>query len=72
MEVRSLIYENVKRISAEKGKSIRAVEIQAGLGNGVIRGWKGSSPTVDKLKAVANVLGVSVEKLIKEEIDDDM
>lgn len=63
-----MIYENVKRLSGKKGKSIRAIEMQAGLGNGVIRGWKNSSPTVDKLKAVADVLGVSLEELIKEEV----
>ncbi len=63
-----MIYENVKRISSKKGRSIRSVEIQAGLGNGVIRGWKISSPTIDSLRAVAKALGVSLEELIKEEI----
>lgn len=63
-----MIYENVKRISKEKGRSIRSVEMKAGLGNGVIRGWKTSSPTFDSLKAVAIALEVPVEELIKEKV----
>ncbi|WOO36053.1 helix-turn-helix transcriptional regulator [Anaerocolumna sp. AGMB13020] len=63
-----MIYENIKRISKEKGRSIRSIEVQAGLGNGVIRGWRTSSPTIDSLKAVSIVLGVSLEELIKDEV----
>jgi transcriptional regulator with XRE-family HTH domain len=68
-----LIYENVKRLAKEKGfKSIRSLEMKAGLGNGVIRGWKSSSPTIDSLKAVADALGASVDELIKEEVKKDL
>lgn len=60
-----LIYNNIKRISEKKGMSIRAVEKLAALGNGVIGGWKSSSPTVASLQAVARVLEVSVDELLK-------
>ena len=48
-----MIYENVKKIADEKGISISALEKKAGLGNGVISGWKKSSPTVANLNSVA-------------------
>jgi transcriptional regulator with XRE-family HTH domain len=61
-----VIYENIKRVSTKMGKSIRSIEIEAGLGNGVIAGWKSSSPMVDNLKSVAKVLGVTIESLLDE------
>lgn len=60
-----MIYENVKKIADEKGISISALEKKAGLGNGVISGWKTSSPTVANLKSVADVLHVNVDKLLE-------
>ena len=61
-----MIYENVKKIAEEKGISISALEKKAGLGNGVISGWKTSSPTVTNLKAVSVILGTTVDKLLEE------
>lgn len=61
-----LIYDNIKKIAKERGISIRKIEIGAGIGNGVIAGWKESSPTVENLKRVADYLGVPLEKLIQE------
>lgn len=60
-----MIYENIKRIADEKNLTIRAIEREAGLGNKVIAGWKESSPSVNNLSKVANVLGVSIEELLK-------
>ena len=60
-----MIYENVKKIAEEKGISISALEKKASLGNGVMRGWKTSSPTVANLKSVADVLHVKVDKLLE-------
>lgn len=60
-----LIYLNIKTLCDQQGISIRSLEKQAGLGNGVIRRWEKSSPTVDKLQAVAKVLKVKIEKLIE-------
>lgn len=55
-----LIYDKVKEICKEKNISISSVEKKAGLGNGAITKWNNSSPTVDKLKAVADVLEIDV------------
>lgn len=61
-----MIYENVKRLSDEKGISISRLEKEAGLGNGTISGWKTSAPRLDSLQAVAKVLKVKVDKLLKD------
>lgn len=55
-----LIYDKVKKICKEKCISIASVEKRAGLGNGAITKWNNSSPTIDKLKAVADVLEIDV------------
>ena len=58
------IYEAVKKIAEEKGLSIPVIEKKAGLANGAIGKWRESVPKVDNLKAVADVLEVSIEELI--------
>lgn len=62
-----LIYNKIKSEAAKKGMSICALEKAAGIGNGVIAGWKNSSPTLDKLKKVAGVLEVSIDYLTKDD-----
>ena len=59
-----MIYDKIKKICGQIGVSIAFVEREAGLRNGTIQNLKKSSPTVDNLKAVANVLGIQIEKLI--------
>ena len=58
-----MIYKKVKALCEEQGISIRECEIRAGLGNGVIAGWKESIPRLDKIQAVAKVLGVPLSEL---------
>lgn len=60
----SVIYDKIKEICKKKGVSVSSVEKQAGLSTGAISKWNDSSPTIEKLQAVANVLKVSVNKLI--------
>ena len=57
------IYANVVAILTERGKPVTWLEKEAGLGNGVISGWKESFPRVDNLQKVANVLGVELKDL---------
>lgn len=63
-----MIYDNVKRICNEKGTTLKNVEEQANLGAGCISRWKSETfyPKVSTLKKVADVLGVSLEELVKE------
>ena len=60
-------FEN-KSILCRKNKiSIAKLERDTGLGNATVRGWARSSPTVDKLKAVADYFGVTVDELLRED-----
>lgn len=58
-----MLYKKVKALCDERGISIRECEKRAGLGNGVIAGWKESVPRLDKIQAVAKVLGVPLSEL---------
>lgn len=53
----------------ERGISIARLERETGLGNATIRGWETSSPTVDKLKLVADYFGVSIDNLVEQDQD---
>ena len=59
-----VIYNKIKSICKEKGVSVSSVEKRAGLSSGAISKWNESSPTIENLQAVANVLKVNVNKLI--------
>ena len=60
MEISQRIIEKCK----EKGLSIRALEIKAGISNGAIKKWETQIPGCDKALNVANALNVSIEWLI--------
>ena len=62
-----MIYERIKAEADQLGLTIAELEKQAGLGNGVIGGWRTASPNARKLEAVADTLGVSVDYLLKGE-----
>ena len=59
------VYEKIRRLCFDKHTSIRQVEIAAGLSNGTIRAWQKSNPRLNNLMAVADVLQVPVESLLK-------
>lgn len=59
-----MIYDTIKDLCKERGISVTSVEKKAGLSNGAISKWNDSSPTVDKLNAVAKVLNVKVDCLL--------
>ena len=62
-----MIYTNISNLCRTNGISIARLERETGLGNATIRGWANSSPTVEKLKAVADYFGVTVDELISEQ-----
>lgn len=51
-----MIFTNILELCKESGISVAKLERETGLGNATIRGWSTSSPTVEKLKAVAEYL----------------
>lgn len=62
-----MLYDNIKRLCADRGLSLHALEKQAGIGNGLIDDWKdGGDPKISTLAKIAQTLEVSVEDLIKE------
>lgn len=63
----NIIYERILKLIEEQKTSKAKVEAACGLGNGTIESWKDGNPTISKLEAVANVLGVSIEELVRKE-----
>lgn len=63
------IYDNVVELVAKKNISIQRLEKDAGLANGTIGKWKnrGSNPQIQSLQKVAAALGVTVNRLIREQ-----
>jgi len=61
-----MIFENIKRIAEDRGKSISAMERELSFGNGTIHSWKCCSPTVNNLKSVADYLDTTIDELMKE------
>ena len=61
-----MIYTNVSTLCQSRGISIARLEKELGFGNSTIRGWVSSSPTVEKLKAVADYFGVTVDDLLSD------
>lgn len=60
-----MIFENVKEIGRKKGLTIMEIEKRAGFSNGTIGKWQKSSPRVENVIKVSEVLGVSVSRLMK-------
>jgi transcriptional regulator with XRE-family HTH domain len=58
------IYENVKKIAEEEGLSLQKVADKANLSINSLYGWKINDPSISKVEKVANVLHVSVDKLL--------
>ena len=56
-----MILEKILKLAEKNNISISCLEKTLGFGNATIRGWKESSPSVEKLKKVADYFGVSIE-----------
>lgn len=59
------LYDYVKKLADEQGTSIHAIEVKAGLGNGVISYWQEGSPKIATLAAVAKALDVSITDILE-------
>lgn len=64
-----MLYENIKQHAKKKGMTITELENRAGLSRGHISKWKKNVPKIDSLQKVADVLGVTVNTLLKERKD---
>ena len=60
-----MILKKIESLCSKNNISITALEKKLGFGNGTIRSWGQCSPTVDKLKKVADYFGVSIEYFLE-------
>ncbi|MCT2911940.1 helix-turn-helix domain-containing protein [Weissella confusa] len=58
------IFERTKELAKKRGLSLQETAKAAGIGINSIYSWKDKKPSVDRIKAVADVLGVSVDYLL--------
>lgn len=58
------LLDRVKLLIDGKGMTVAELERRAGLGNGTLRNWDKSYPSVDKVQRVAKVLNTSIDYLI--------
>lgn len=59
------LYDRIKALCDEQNISIRALEIKAGIGNGVIGKWRELGPTLESLRKVSGALGVPLDELMR-------
>ena len=62
------IYRNIQKASKDAGKTIIGIERELGFSRGSICKWDTNTPRVDKVDAVAKLLSVTIETLLR---DDD-
>lgn len=62
-----VIYENIKELCKKKKISIYRIEKDLGFSASSIVKWKKAVPAADKLKAVADYLGVTMEYLLADQ-----
>lgn len=59
------IFDKISKKASEKGMSINSIEEKAGVSTGSVYKWNTVSPTVKNLAKVAEVLGCTVDELLK-------
>lgn len=65
-----VILDNIRAMCTKRGISTFTLERELGFGDGTIMKWKTASPTVGKLKRVADYFGVTVDELLREDAAD--
>jgi len=58
------IYDNVMKLCDERGISPHKLDLESGIGRGNVERWKTVTPSIDKVAAVANYFGVSIDDLM--------
>lgn len=61
------IYERIKLAAASKGYSINRLEQELGFPRSSIAKFKTNNPSTDKIVKIADLLGVSVDSLARED-----
>lgn len=58
------IFERIKQTAKQRGLTLNQLNDKANLKNNIIYSWKTKTPSVENVKKVADVLGVSVDYLL--------
>lgn len=58
------LLDRIKQLAQEQNTNLKNLEISTGLGNGTIRRWDNSPPSVDKLQKIANQLNTTIDYLV--------
>lgn len=61
--------EKISKLCSERGITITALERELNFGNSTIAKWREVSPSVSKLKKVADYFGVSVDYFLNDTTD---
>lgn len=61
--------EKISKLCSERGITITALERELNFGNSTIAKWREASPSVSKLKKVADYFGVSVDYFLNDTTD---
>lgn len=56
--------ERILALIKQKGLTVSGVEKELGFGNGAIKRFSSSSPSIDKVAAISNFLNVSIDYLV--------
>ena len=62
--------KTIRNIAKQKGIPLAKIERACELGERSLYRWDTNYPSVDKVKKVADYLGVTVDELLKEEQND--
>lgn len=57
----------IKELCKQKGVTIHTLELESGVGRNNIARWENYTPGIDKVKAVADYFGVTVDYLLGSE-----
>lgn len=65
------LVERIRQLCEVHGITLSALERELGFGSSSIRKWDSSSPSIDKLQAIADRFDVSIDYLLSREPSDE-
>lgn len=60
----SVLYQRIVELCTERSITVNKLENDLGMGNSVVRKWRQSTPSADKIAKVATYFDVSVDYLL--------
>jgi len=66
-----VLYERIKEICRSKKISVRRIETDLHFSYGSIGKWNKNTPSIERVKMVANYLGVDIGELINDSLESN-